>query len=169
MSGALLLLPLGIAALAGVGVLLLVASRRRMEDAEPALAAAGPSRAPLPAGVLPEEAGMPRWRRPSLRAARQAAARGDLGPQVQLTFRDEAAPGVERRRIRYRLVRLSDAPDEVRSAELGRLDQGDEVELLRDQGTFWLVRAPDGTEGWVHRMTLGPLMSDDGDGAQDVR
>jgi hypothetical protein len=155
-----------------------VASRRRTEEAEPvpagggpspaSLAAGAPPAAVLPAGVLPEEVGMPRWRRPSLRAARQAAARGDLGPQLQLSFREEAAPGVERRRIRYRLVRLSDAPDEVQSAELGRLDQGDEVELLRDQGTFWLVRAPDGTEGWVHRMTLGPLIADDGDGAQDV-
>jgi hypothetical protein len=160
--------------------LLFLARRRPEDEAAPVLAtAAGPSLGPLsagvlsagvlPAGVLPEEAGMPRWRRPSLRAARAAADRGDLGPQLQLTFREDAAPGVERRRIRYRLVRLSDAPDEVRSAELGRLDQGDEVELLHEQGTFWFVRAPDGTEGWVHRMTLGPLATQDEAAAQDDR
>jgi hypothetical protein len=168
-SGALIILPVGIIALVGVGLLLLLAARRRRDEDEAApalvLAPAGAGAAvaaALPPGVLPEEAAMPRWRRPSLRAARHADAGHELEPTHELTFQEAAAPGIERRRIRYRLVRISDAPDEVRSTELGRLDQGDEVELLEEHAAFWLVRAPDGTEGWVHRMTLGPLRPDEG-------
>ena len=64
--------------------------------------------------------------------------------------------GAERRRVRYRLVRLSDAPDEIRSAEIGQLEANDEVEVLDQYSGFIRVRTPLGTEGWVHRTTLGP-------------
>ena len=60
----------------------------------------------------------------------------------------------ERRTIGYRLVRLLDSPDELRSQEIGVLDQGDEVQLLRRQGVYWFVLCPDGRQGWVHRMVL---------------
>jgi hypothetical protein len=60
----------------------------------------------------------------------------------------------ERRRIGYRLVRLLDSPDELRSQEIGILDQGDEVQLLQRHGAYWLVLCPDGKQGWVHRMVL---------------
>jgi hypothetical protein len=60
----------------------------------------------------------------------------------------------ERRHIGYRLVRLLDSPDELRSREIGILDQGDEVQLLQRHGVYWLVLCPDGRQGWVHRMTL---------------
>ena len=67
----------------------------------------------------------------------------------------------ERRQIRYRLVRLLDRPDELRSAEIGVVDRGDEVLLLERRGVYWLVLCPDGRQGWVHRMTLSDPARDD--------
>ena len=66
----------------------------------------------------------------------------------------------ERRTIRYRVVRLLDAPDELRSADIGQLDQGDEVQLLEKSGAYWLVLCPDGRQGWLHQMTLGDVIND---------
>jgi hypothetical protein len=37
------------------------------------------------------------------------------------------------------------------------LDRGDEVDVLERRSGFALVRAPDGLEGWVPRMTIGQL------------
>jgi hypothetical protein len=68
--------------------------------------------------------------------------------------------GHERRIIRYRVVRLLDAPDELRSVDIGQLDQGDEVQLLEKSGSYWLVLCPDGRQGWLHKMTLGEVVSD---------
>jgi hypothetical protein len=62
--------------------------------------------------------------------------------------------GVERRTIGYRLVRMSDGPDEVRSAEVGRLDRGDEVEVIAEHEGFLQVRTPSGLEGWVPRVVI---------------
>jgi hypothetical protein len=72
-----------------------------------------------------------------------------------------AIEGHERRIIRYRVVRLLDAPDELRSSDIGQLDQGDEVQLLERSGAYWLVLCPDGRQGWLHKMTLGDVVSDD--------
>jgi hypothetical protein len=106
------------------------------------------------------EAAMPRWRRPSLLEARKADPSRSLA-SARLSFDDEqAAAGVERRVIRYRVVRLLDAPDELRSADIGQLDQGDEVQLLERSGAYWLVRCPDGRQGWLHKMTLGEIVND---------
>ena len=68
------------------------------------------------------------------------------------------AQGYERRTIRYRVVRLLDAPDELRSADIGQLDQGDEVQLIEKWGAYWLVLCPDGRQGWLHKMTLGDVV-----------
>ena len=57
--------------------------------------------------------------------------------------------------MRYTVVRLLDAPDELRGREIGALGEGDEVELLERQGAYWLVACPDGGRGWIHKMTLG--------------
>ena len=115
-------------------------------------------------GELAGEAGMPRWRRPSLRAAREAKGTDLRAMEAQrLTFSHTeyaVSHGLERRRLRYRMVRLSDAPDEIRSAELALLDQGDEVELLQQSGQYWQVSTPTGLVGWVHRMTLGDAVAD---------
>jgi hypothetical protein len=84
-------------------------------------------------------------------------------PGVHLTFDGtigDAVDGMERRRIRYRLVSLLDSPDEVRGSEIGTLDEGDEVVLLEKRGTYWRVLCPDGRQGWLHKMTLGEVVSD---------
>jgi hypothetical protein len=61
------------------------------------------------------------------------------------------------------VVRLLDSPDELRGAEIGYLDRGDEVQLLEKYGAYWLVLCPDGRQGWLHKMTLGDIVgSDDG-------
>jgi hypothetical protein len=72
----------------------------------------------------------------------------------------DAEDGRERRVIRYRIVRLLDAPDELRGTDIGALDQGDEVQLLERSGSYWLVLCPDGRQGWLHKMTLGDAVTD---------
>jgi len=54
----------------------------------------------------------------------------------------------------YRLVLVSDRPDDRDGVELGRLDRGDEVELLALDHGFAQVRAPDGLVGWIDTTTL---------------
>jgi hypothetical protein len=109
------------------------------------------------------EAGMPRWRRPSLQAARKADPSRSVAMNQPMTFDSgivAAVDGRERRVIRYAVVRLLDAPDELRSAEIGQLDQGDEVQLIERSGAYWLVLCPNGQQGWIHKMTLGEVVSD---------
>jgi len=72
-----------------------------------------------------------------------------------------AGIGYERRLVRYRVVSLLDAPDELRSVEIGQLDQGDEVQLLEKSGAYWRVLCPDGRQGWLHKMTLGDVVTDE--------
>ena len=54
----------------------------------------------------------------------------------------------------YRRVRVSDAANDVGSRELGRLDRGDEVEVLGSFEGFLQVRTPDGVTGWIPRQTI---------------
>jgi hypothetical protein len=116
------------------------------------------------AGPNDYDSHMPRWRRPSLIEARKADPnRGGGAAAVSLKFTgdgSDAVDGMERRLIRYRLVSLLDAPDEIRGAEIGVLDEGDEVVLLEKRGTYWRVLCPDGTQGWLHKMTLGDTVID---------
>ena len=105
-----------------------------------------------------DEAHMPRWRRPSLKAARYAS--GVPGQSWQLAFAAASEAGVERRLVRYDLVRLYDQPDEIRSQQVGELQANDEVEVLDKRAGWLLVRTPIGSEGWVHRTTLGPAIED---------
>jgi hypothetical protein len=108
---------------------------------------------------------LPRWRRPSLLQARKADPIRDTTPAPRLTF-DEGLTGPlggrERRVVRYRVVRLLDTPDELRGQEIGYLDQGDEVQLLDKYGAYCLVVAPDGQQGWLHKMTLGDVVDAEG-------
>jgi hypothetical protein len=105
----------------------------------------------------PEEAGIPRWRRPSVRAARQLSERDVPVEHVALLFQAPPQEGEDRRRVVYRLVRIGTQPDEFDGDEVGRLDRGDEVEVLGEQAGYCLVRTPLGTIGWVHRTTLRHL------------
>ncbi len=122
--------------------------------------------------ALTGEMAMPRWRRPSLNEARKADPGTSLAAieAERLTFARGAtagAPANERRRIRYRMVRLADSPDEILGQEIGRLDEGDEVELLERSGLYWKVRTPLGEIGWVHKMTLGDVVTDTPTAASD--
>jgi hypothetical protein len=142
----------------------LQASAARGHGAVPGGEVVGVVRTPLVAAPLDLEAGMPRWRRPSLLEARKADPnRVVAGALPHLSFTNGAVAAVdghERRVIRYRVVRLLDAPDELRSADIGQLDQGDEVQLLERSGAYWLVLCPDGRRGWLHKMTLGDVVTD---------
>ena len=112
---------------------------------------------------------LPRWRRPSLLQARKADPIRDAAPAPRLTFGEGlvgSIAGRERRVIRYRVVRLLDSPDELRGTEIGYLDQGDEVQLLEKYGAYWLVVAPDGQQGWLHKMTLGEVYDTEGEPAE---
>ncbi len=114
-------------------------------------------------GVAEADTHLPRWRRPSLLEARKADPLRTAPTDVRLSFEGDvgaAVNGMERRFIRYRLVSLLDAPDEVRGVEIGVLDEGDEVVLLEKRGTYWRVLCPDGREGWLHKMTLGDVVID---------
>ena len=107
---------------------------------------------------------MPRWRRPSLLQARKTDPLRSASTTFSLSFATGSVgpvAGLERRRIRYRVVRLLDAPDELRGTEIGVLDRDDEVQLLESSGAFWRVLCPDGNEGWLHRMTLGEAIKED--------
>jgi SH3-like domain-containing protein len=106
---------------------------------------------------------LPRWRRPSLLAARTYDPLRDTRTSTRLTFDADGPSGVarERRIVRYRVVRLLDRPDEILGVELGTLDEGDQVEILEPRGTYRRVLTPDGREGWVHKMTLGDRVGDD--------
>ncbi|MDP9482611.1 MAG: SH3 domain-containing protein, partial [Chloroflexota bacterium] len=120
--------------------------------------------------TLDTDAHIPRWRRPSVQSARKER-RGIEVAHVPVAFTDEQPTG-ERRRVRYRLVRVTSIPDEILGEEVALLDRGDEVELVRSVGAHWLIRTPYGQEGWVHQMTLesGPWEPDDltpGDGSAD--
>jgi len=118
----------------------------------------------VPALAMPAEpdAHLPRWRRPSLLEARKADPLRQPSTAVRLTFDGRSADGEprERRVIRYRLVPLLDAPDELLGNQIGILDEGDEVVPLVKRGAYWQVLCPDGREGWIHKMTLGDVVID---------
>jgi hypothetical protein len=155
---------------------LLFGRRRRDDegnDGELALAAATAYGGPLavaPAvigsfGVDPGTGGtdvdLPRWRRPSLLAARKSdPTRGmDAMAGTHLVFAGGAAPaGQERRLVRYRIVRLLDRPDELTANTVGSLDEGDQVAVVEQSGLYRRVETPDGRTGWLHKMTLGDVI-----------
>ncbi len=125
-----------------------------------ALATAVRAAAAPAAAAGPVDADVPRWRRQSLIEARKADPVRTISATVNLTFdgaAGAAVSGLERRRIRYRLVGLLDQPDDVRAVQTGTLDEGDEVVLLEKHGTYWRVLCPDGREGWLHKMVLGAI------------
>jgi len=107
------------------------------------------------APVKDPEAGMPRWRRPSLLEARHAdfshLAAIDRTP---LRFGNDTGE-VDVRVVRYAVVPVLDRPDEVLGLRQSDLASGDEVEVLGASGTFLEVLCPNGDQGWVHRTTLG--------------
>jgi hypothetical protein len=136
--------------------------KRRRDDNESddgrlAEAAASGLETGAASGLEVDESLLPRWRRPSLQQVRRTDPLRAAAETPHLSFESAGVlplDDYERRHIGYRLVRLLDSPDELRSTEIGILDQGDEVQLLERHGAYWLVLCPDGRQGWVHRMTL---------------
>jgi hypothetical protein len=141
---------------------------RRRRSKGPAAPDPSPAREDLAAATFDPGTGgtdidLPRWRRPSLMAARKSdPVHGGLGAVGSLTFSpDQAvAAGRERCRVGYRIVRLLDRPDELAGETVGSVDQGDEVEILEKHGLYRRVTTPDGRSGWLHKMTLGDLIEE---------
>ncbi len=167
-----LLMASAVISLGGIALfmgLMAIARRRRAAALAAEVGSSGPpvelsfaeTRGLIPAAPPPdtplEEASIPRWRRPSLRAARQLSERDVPIEHVPIVFRDLVGPGVVRRQVAYRLVRMGTEPDEFSGEEVGRLDRGDEVEILREEQGYCLVRTPLEAVGWVHRTTLRQL------------
>ena len=108
-----------------------------------------------PVEAVDPEMLMPRWRRPSLLAARRAdPLRMSQGDRAPLRFPIGEEVPTSRRVVRYAVVALLDRPDEVLGRQRADLQAGDEVEVIEATGAFWQVACPDGLTGWVHRTTL---------------
>jgi hypothetical protein len=146
-----------------LGVLLFAVVLRRLSPPEPAPEA---SRVRVPPWRRrPLEAGGAGGEDVSSTSSREAAvpyaARGTNQDPAQtvpaardpLRFAEPPRKGVVRSTVAYRLVRVSAGPEDE-SAEIGRLDKGDEVEVIGDSEGFLKVRTPTGLEGWVPRMVL---------------
>ena len=91
--------------------------------------------------------------RKASRRATAAATAAAVATSVR-TFGKPPPKGVERAKVGYRRVRISSEPDAIRSVELGRLDRGDEVEILESHEGFLRVRTPDDITGWILRHTV---------------
>ena len=124
-----------------------------------------PTLAPLPLTAQEvAEAAMPRWRRPSLMAARRAMVSTSptaAQPAEGLTFSEAqlaAAGELELRGIRYHMVPLLDRPDQLAGTQLGTLEIGDQVQVIARNGVYVQIRTPLGHAGWIHRTTLGELL-----------
>ena len=91
--------------------------------------------------------------RKTTRKLQPAAAMG-AAAAAKRTFDAPPKRGIARAKVGYRQVRISSEPDAVRSAELGRLDRGDEVEILESHEGFLQIRTPDDITGWILRHTI---------------
>lgn len=99
---------------------------------------------------------MPRWLRPSVRAARVASTKNPTPRErrAPVAFAAPVDGATERLVVRYDLVQLLDRPDEALGMPVGELDTGDEIEVL-ERVTIWArVRTPADRDGWVPAMTL---------------
>ena len=175
-AGALaLVLPLPAAAGVSIGAagLLGMIPRRSKKRATvaPSAADAKPVSLAPPPPADPEML-MPRWRRPSLQAARYGDGRLSA-IRAPMTFdarhasfeawEDETAghEGAEVLRIRLAVVPLLDVPDEVLGDQVAELVRGDEVAVVQAQGAFRFVACPDGRRGWLHRTSLVEMGADE--------
>jgi SH3 domain-containing protein len=171
LGGILPILLLPVAAIGG-GILIAAYRRRRREDEGPAegAALAAPAGEVVPAltesGDAPladpaieedlepidEDAPLKKTRRASKKLAAGAAMAAAAAERRM--FEEPPKKGVSRAKVGYRRVRISSEPDAVRSTELGRLDRGDEVEILESYEGFLQIRTPDNIVGWILRHTI---------------
>jgi len=172
LGGILPILLLPVAAVGG-GILIAAYRRRRRDDEAPAngaaagaVAAAEVAPALTESGDAPladpaieedlepidEDAPLKKTRRASKKLAAGTAMAAAAAERR--TFEEPPKKGVSRAKVGYRRVRISSEPDAVRSTELGRLDRGDEVEILESYEGFLQVRTPDNIVGWILRHTI---------------
>jgi hypothetical protein len=112
--------------------------------------------APRVEAPVDPEAGMPRWRRPSLLEARHGdPARQAPTYRMPMRFGPSDGSDLDVRVVRYAVVPVLDRPDEVLGLQVSDLSSGDEVQVVRTQDAFIEVLCPNGDQGWVHRTTLG--------------
>jgi hypothetical protein len=138
-----------ITALGGVWFFLILV-RRPNDDDDPwpgGLVLAAEAQAPVPA---PAVAVTP----PPMVTGTAAAIGASAAPRAPRVFATPSTAGAERVKVVYRRVRVSSKPDAVRSVELGRLEQGDEVEILESYEGFLRIQTPDGISGWIQRHTV---------------
>lgn len=128
------------------GGLLAVARRRRRPPAGPPEPDDGASQDAPPEDPTPLELGP--------LSPIDEALQGHLPQRPARRFDKPARPGIVRGTIAYRHVRVSAGPDDLRSAELARLEQRDEVEVIGESAGYLQVRMPDGITGWVPRMVF---------------
>ena len=82
---------------------------------------------------------------------------GGTTSNVGVRFTEPPAPGTDRCRVISRLVPLRVEPDELCRIYAGRLDVGDDVDVLRREGRNCFVRTPSGLEGWLPGLTIASL------------
>jgi hypothetical protein len=158
------------------GLVLVVVARRRQQTSrqlEAVQAVVGAAAGVQPVPVRPitprqptePEASVPRWRRPSLvaaryetdnmRAVRAAEPAAALRARPARLFAEPTEVLGERMVVRYG-VQLLNRPDEPFGRIMGDLANGDQVEVL-EQGDIWSnVITPSGAAGWVPTATLIP-------------
>jgi hypothetical protein len=117
-----------------------------------------PDEPAAPSTTPDEEAMLPRWLRPSVRAARVASLRipAPRERRPPLRFADRVDGATERLVVRYDRVQLLDRPDDALGMPQGELDTGDEIEILERDLIWAHVRTPADRDGWVPAMTLAP-------------
>jgi hypothetical protein len=140
---------------AGGTMLYLRLVRRTGEEGEPSAVLAFAVAAPTGhVDPVPDSADTPPvLAAPVLGRASQPVVAPSVAAGVR-RFGKAPGKGVERATIGYHKVRISAMPDELRSDELGRLDRGDEVEIVDSFEGFLQVRTPDGIVGWVARHVI---------------
>jgi hypothetical protein len=153
----------GLGTVVGLGLFMLLALR---------LLGTGISLRPLPVGAARTTKASPKesvevWAAPSLVAATIAPAFDDEVTNPFIISRDPMrftappAVGVDRCSVVSRLVALRREPDEMSWPNPERLDVGDEVDVLRQDGPYCYVRTPVGMEGWVPGLTLSGVKAPD--------
>ena len=148
---------IGLATAAFLIVLLLLLRLARARAGSSAAAGAPEADSPAAApGPASPEAEIPRWRRPSVVAARYGLSAGAQRSGRQ-AFEPAEAPTADRLVVRYDAVPLVEEPDDVHGRTIDELSAGDEVEVV-DRQSLWIhVRTPAGRVGWVPAMTLATL------------